>query len=405
MTKEEYINLANTEPLIQLHGDLTGKDFSVREFTYGVLVPDYNHPLSCVSVANSSLSIDMWVGCKWQCAYCQVQGSNQDLADQGAMPSTPQRRNQFSVDQIIDALVEHPFFIADETVISIGTASTEPFAPGPVTDSTFALMDAFIKRGMKNPFWIVTKGGIPKGRKIDFARIGKVTRGLMISLCWADNPPHIEPVRNNRFLNIEDAKEAGATIAWYLRPLAVEWSGTRERLEMMMLWVKKNYGSFISAIVPGGLRWTEGIERGLIEVHKVGMPEIAKQENEKDLPYDLAQVILELAQEHFPGTPVYFKSSCAITHMLKIPSISSVQVLSRTECEMSLCPAEQRQVCAQGPICSIGNDDAQKVIDRIGIPVKVKSWDTTKGLETDPPLNKFTYALHQVVLNQLGLGK
>lgn len=405
MTKDEYVLLANTEPLIRLHGDLTGKDFSVREFTYGVLVPDYNHPLSCVSVANSSLSIDMWVGCRWQCAYCQVQGSNQDLANKGAMPSIPQRRNQFSVQEIIDALVGHPFFIADETVISIGTASTEPFAPGPVTESTFELIAAFLNRGLKNPFWIVTKGGIPKGRKIDFARIAKMTRGLMISLCWADNPPHIEPFRNNRFLHIEDAKEAGATIAWYLRPLAVEWSGTRERIEMMMLWVKKHYASFISCVVPGGLRWTEGIERGLLEVHKVTMPDIAKQENEKDLPYDLAQIILELAREHFPSIPVYFKSSCAITHMLKVPSISSVQALSRRECEMSQCPSDQRQICAQGPILSIGIDEAQRVIDRLGIPVVVKSWNTVEGIETDPPLNNVTYALHQVVLNQLGLGK
>lgn len=123
--------------------------------------------------------------------------------------------------------MEHPFFLRDETIISIGTASTEPFAPGPALESTFALMDAFIQRGLHNPFWIVTKGGVPKGRKLDFARIAKATKGLMISLCWASNPAHIEPMRNNRFLNTEEAKEAGATLAWYLRPLTPEWSGTR----------------------------------------------------------------------------------------------------------------------------------------------------------------------------------
>ncbi|KKU50203.1 MAG: hypothetical protein A3F53_00475 [Candidatus Zambryskibacteria bacterium RIFCSPHIGHO2_12_FULL_48_10] len=152
MTKNEYVRLANTEPLVQLHGNISGKDFVVREYTYGVLVPDYNHPLSCVSVANSSLSIDLWVGCKWQCAYCQVQGSKQDLANQGTMPLNPQRRNQATIEEIVDALVDHPFFLPNETVISIGTASTEPLAPGAVTDSTFALMDYFVKKGLKNPF-------------------------------------------------------------------------------------------------------------------------------------------------------------------------------------------------------------------------------------------------------------
>lgn len=171
-----------------------------------------------------------------------------------------------------------------------------------------------------------------------------------------------------------------------------------------MLWIKKHCGQFISYIVPGGLRWTEGIERGLLEVHQVEMPSIAKQENEKDLPYELAQIILELAHEHLPGTPVYFKSSCAITHMLKVPNILSVQVFSRTECEMSLCPLEQRHICARGPICSLIANDAQKVIDRLGIPTKVVSWDPAGHLVTDPPLNNFTYALQQVVFNQLGRG-
>jgi hypothetical protein len=98
------------------------------------------------------------------------------------MPRRPKRRNSFSVDQILDELVKHPFFIADETIISIGTASTEPFAPGPVTESTFEIMNAFIRRGLRNPFWIVTKGGVPKGIKLDFARISNVTRGLMLSM-------------------------------------------------------------------------------------------------------------------------------------------------------------------------------------------------------------------------------
>ncbi|OHB02021.1 MAG: hypothetical protein A3F53_00480 [Candidatus Zambryskibacteria bacterium RIFCSPHIGHO2_12_FULL_48_10] len=227
----------------------------------------------------------------------------------------------------------------------------------------------------------------------------------MLSLCWADNPPHIEPIRNNRFLNIEEIKEAGVAIAWYMRPITPEWSGTRERVEMMMLWVKQHYAPYISCIVPGGLRWTEGIERGLVEVHRVSMPDIPKMENEKDLPYELAQTILELAGEHFPDTPVYFKSSCAITHMLKIPSISSVQVLSRPECEASLCPFAQRQICGQGSIYSITSADAQRVIDRLGIPTAVKSWDPINGLITAPPLKSFTYALQQIVLNQLGRGR
>lgn len=403
-SKQEYFAAANSDPRVTINGMTTGREFSVREYTYGVLVPDSNHPLSCVSVSNSSLSIDLWIGCSWQCRYCHVQDTNQDLADQGTMPKRPRRRNQFTVDQIIDELIKHPFFVADESIISIGTASTEPFAPGPVTDSTFEIMEAFVRRGLRNPFWIVTKGGVPKGRKLDIARITNATRGLMLSLCWADNPDTIEPAHNNRFLNAEEAKEAGATIAWYMRPIVPEWSGNQDRIEMMMLWVKKHYGNVIDVIIPGGLRWTEGIENGLVEIHKLPMPNIPRNDNVKMLPQDLIDYIFSLSAEHFPGVPVYLKSSCALTRMLKIPSITSVQAFARHECEESRCPLAQRQICAHGSAYSMTTERAQAILDNLGIPAHVVSWNTQQGLVTHPEMNKFTYAVRQAVFKHLAMG-
>jgi DNA repair photolyase len=402
-TKWDYFAAINSEPLVQIKGMTTGQEFSLREYTYGVLVPDNNHPLSSVSVSNSSLSIDLWIGCTWQCRYCHVQGTYQDLDERGSMPRKPKRRNQFSVDQILDELVKHPFFIADETIISIGTASTEPFAPA-VVDSTFEIMDGFVRRGLRNPFWIVTKGGVPKGRKLDFARISNATCGLMLSLCWADNPDTIEPAHNNRFLNSEEAKEAGATIAWYMRPIVPEWSGNRDRIEMMMLWVKKHYGEVIDMIVPGGLRWTEGIENGLVEIHKLPMPDIPRDDNVKSLPQELVDSIFSLSAEHFPGTPVYLKSSCALTRMLKIPSITSVQVFARSECEASRCPLAQRRICAQGSVYNMTAERAQGILDGLGIPAHVVSWDINHGLVTHPEMSKFTYAVRQTVFKHLAMG-
>lgn len=401
-SKTEYFAAVNSEPLVQIRGMTTGQEFSLREYTYGALVPDNNHPLSSVSVSNSSLSIDLWVGCAWQCRYCHVQGTYQDLSEQGTMPRKPKWRNQFTVDQILDELVKHPFFVANETIISIGTASTEPFAPA-VVDSTFEIMDGFVRRGLQNPFWIVTKGGVPKGRKLDFARISNATRGLMLSLCWADNPDTIEPAHNNRFLNAEEAKEAGATIAWYMRPIVPEWSGNRDRIEMMMLWVKKHYGEVIDMIVPGGLRWTEGIENGLVEIHNLPMPNIPRDDNVKSLPQELVDSIFSLSAEHFPGIPVYLKSSCALTRMLKIPSITSVQVFARSECEASRCPLAQRRICAKGLIYNMTTERAQGILDGLGIPAHVVSWDINHGLVTHPEMSKFTYAVRQTIFKHLAM--
>lgn len=403
-TKQEYFAAANSEPRVQMKGMTTGREFLVRKHTYGVLVPDSDHPLSSVSVSNSSLSIDPWVGCSWQCRYCHVQDTYQDLADQGRMPRKPQRRTSFSIDQIVDELVRHPFFIANESIISVGTASTEPFAPGPVTESTFEIMDAFIKRGLQNPFWIVTKAGVPKERKLDIARVSKETRGLILSLCWADNPDTIEPCRNNRFLNAEEAKEAGASIMWYMRPIVPEWSGTRDRIEMMMLWIKKHYNEVIDVIVPGGLRWTEGIENGLVEIHNLPMPNIPKDDNVKELPQELVDSIFSMSGEYFPNVPVYLKSSCALTRILKIPSITSVQVFARKECETSHCPLAQRQICAESCVYRMTAGKAQDILNELGIPAQVVSWDINRGLVTHPEMSTFAYAVRQTVFKRLANG-
>ncbi|QQS22549.1 hypothetical protein IPM19_02860 [bacterium] len=226
----------------------------------------------------------------------------------------------------------------------------------------------------------------------------------MLSLCWADNPNTIEPARNNRFLNAEEAKEAGATIAWYMRPIVPEWSGNRNRIEMMMLWAKKHYGNVIDMIIPGGLRWTEGIENGLVGIHKLPMPNIPRDDNVKMLPQDLIDFTFSLSAEHFPGIPVYLKSSCALTRMLKIPSITSVHAFAKHECEESRCPIAQRQICANGAAYSMSTERAQAILDDLGIPAHVLSWDINHGLVTYPEMNKFTYAVRQTIFKHLAMG-
>lgn len=403
MNKREYFDAANSESFVSIKGKNTNREFAIRELTYGVLVNDPNHPLSAVSFSNSSMSIDLWTGCAWQCKYCHVQGTLQDLVDDGKMVLVPKRRNNFSIRQIIDELVKHPYFIPDRTIISIGTASTEPFAPGQVTESTFKIMEAFIDHGLRNPFWIVTKGGVPENHKLDFARITRVTK-LLISLCWADNPDTIEPTRNNRFKNAEEAKDAGANVSWYMRPIVSEWSGTKDRIEMMVLWVKKNYGSSIDMIVPGGLRWTEGIENGLVEIHHLSMPDIPRNDNRKALPADLLKSIFELCRENFSDIPVYLKSSCALTHMLNIPSITSVQAFACSDCEMSVCPLDQRRICANGCVYNLCKDDIQNLFNRLGIPLLVVDWSISGGLVTNPPLHSLTYAIRQVIAKHIAIG-
>lgn len=139
------------------------KEYTLCEYMYGVLEMDHNNPLFCVSEANNSFSIDYWKGCSYQCAYCHVQGIYEDLDGDYRMYKAPIPRSKFSIKEIIDALVKHPYFEKDVSVISIATSSTEPFASPKVTESTLEIMEYFVSIGYKNPFWIVTKAGVPDG--------------------------------------------------------------------------------------------------------------------------------------------------------------------------------------------------------------------------------------------------
>lgn len=388
---------ANQEVFVTIEGPRTGKQFQMREFTYGVLDPDPNNPLSCVSVANSSLSIDVWKGCAWGCSYCHVQGGLQDLSpDSLTMPTKPEPRSRFSVDQVVDALETHPFFEQDKSIISIGTASTEPFARGKVSESTFEIMERFVRDGYKNPFWIVTKAGFPKGYEQRLKEITDAGNEVMISICWANNPKEVEPVQTNRFRNVREAHDSGATISWYLRPLAEGWSAKPETL-LESFQTASQYRDAIDMIIPGGLRWTEGIEYGVEEIRAQKLPILSKNDNVKELSDETWVLIHELAETYFPGTPIYHKSACGLSNMLAVPNHNLVQLRNKDACQASLCPAPQREICGSYAVPT--KEVLQERLAKVGLEeVTVQDIDNkTAEVTARPALDSLTFALRHMV--------
>ena len=399
--ENQVIREANKEVFVTVRGSRTGKEFTMREYTYGVISADHDSPLSCTSVANSSISIDLWKGCAFQCSYCHVQDGLQDLdKNTMTMPNKPEPRSRFTADQVIDSLVEHPFFIPNESVISIGTASTEPFAAGKVADSTFEIMENFTARGYKNPFWIVTKAGFPKKYKEQLAAITGHGNQVMISVCWANNPKEVEPATANRFKNLQEAHDSGATISWYLRPLADVWSTDKDRLEQSFKHVSK-YSDYIDMIIPGGLRWTEGIEYGVEEVRGYTLPPIPKDDNIKELSDETWDLLHELSSKYFPNTPVYHKSSCGLSYMLRTPNSNLVQFRDVSSCKSSTCPDHQRKICEAHKVPD--RDALQERLATIGLGgIKVLAVEGNNGqIVSDPPLKSFTFAIRHMIEMQL----
>lgn len=323
-----------------------GHTFKLLPYTFATLSTDKNNPLYCVSVANNSFSIDPWKGCPLNCAYCHVQGCYVDLKN-WTNCYYPVKRSRFTEKEIVESLVCHKWFIPHRSIISIGTSSTEPFFDDLMIRSTLSVMQAFVDLGYRNPFWIVTKAGFPGEKYItDFSKILNAGNQILVSICWSNNPSYIEPFQTNRFRNIQIARALGIHINWYLRPLCDEWNANDEKLEYIFSKAKR-YEPYLDNITPGGLRWTEGVEFGIWAVHDQEMPKLKKSDNVKTLSKKTMKTLSILSNKEFPKKPLYYKSSCALSHMLQIPNFNLVDQFSYDYCLASHCPESQRKLCQE----------------------------------------------------------
>ena len=380
-----------------------GKQYALCEYMFGVLKMDHNNPLCCVSEANNSFSIDYYKGCSFQCAYCHVQGIYEDLNENFKMSNNPIPRSKFNITEIINELIKHPYFVKDRSIISIATSSTEPFANVETTNKTFEIMEYFVSLGYKNPFWIVTKAGIPENVANRFKKICDNGNKIMISICWANNPIEIEPARNNRFRNIEKLKDTGVTISWYLRPLVEEWGANKDNLEKMIKYVSERYYDNIDMIIPGGLRWTEGIEFGLQEIRHLKMPKLIKKNNKKTLSNEIEQSIIYLCKKYFPNKPVYFNSSCGVSHMLNRTNIALQNIFDKDICKKSICMNKCKNICENILFNEKDMNYFEKVLKDQGINIIIKSIDNINKINSIPEFESFDYAEKQQIRKTIAM--
>lgn len=197
MKKSKTINVVNP---------VSKESFSLLQQTYGALSDDEANPLSLISLASSSLSIDLWTGCAWQCVYCHTQGCARNLVN-GRMPIKADRIRGFSFSSVVNALKSSPYFIPGETIISIGTSSTEPLGGIGIMNDVFSLLSEIQdKHHLNNPIWIVTKAGVPAYFLSKIPEIVKKTKSLILALTANGLNRIIEPCQNDRFLNAGEAQ-------------------------------------------------------------------------------------------------------------------------------------------------------------------------------------------------------
>ena len=404
MCKKEKVKVANKEPVCEIIGDKTGRKFELTKYMYGCLDPNPDAKLSSVSITGNSMSIDLWTGCAFQCAYCHVQGVFEDLdSTDKKMRYIPIRRTKFSINEILNELAVHPLFEANTGIISIGTSSTEPFVQGEVLESTLQVMEWFVNQGLKNPFWIVTKAGIPKGAVERLKNIS-LTNPIIISLCWANNEQEVEPMKNNRFKNIElFRKFSNIHFNWYLRPLVRDWSNDFTDLDAMFKKISSEYSDYITSIIPGGLRGTEGIEYGMTEVRDMTLPNnvSSASRHTKTLTEADFQYIEKLSEKYFGrNMPVYKHSACAISNLLKTNNIALTNFFKKKDCECSICPKEQRVRCVKSNKLDLLK--INKILVDKGIDIQIIKFSPENGQEpivTQPDYKTFAPAIKQQLIS------
>lgn len=401
----KLIIIANQVPEDNLVGAKTGRNFKLTNYMYGCIDPRSNATLSNVSVTGNSLSIDIWTGCPLQCAYCHVQGVKEDLNPLNwKMRKKPVRRTTHSINEILEELVKHPLFENDKGIISICTSSTEPFMGDEIIESTISIMEWFVKHDLKNPFWIVTKVGVPSCI-IDRLKEVSKTNKIIISICWANNSEQIEPYRKDRFVNIDCfLEDKNIFFNWYLRPLVKEWSNNLLELEDMFKTISSQYKNYIHSIVAGGLRWTEGIEYGMTEVRDLSLPDNVSNASRhaKTLTREEFIYIKELGEKYFcNGTSVYLHSSCMLSEILFINNIALTNLFKPQTCMDSNCTPRQRKKC---DIC-LKNVDFKELSSHlnekkhIDIKIeKVKKKEDAYELVTNPPLHDFAPSISQQII-------
>lgn len=393
------IELSNSEPKSYVYGEKTKTKYELTERMYACLDVSGKSPLSAVCVTGNSFSIDPWTGCALQCAYCHVQGVAEDLNETGKMRTIPCRRTCFDDMSICEALVNYPLFDKDDSIISIGTSSTEPFAVGDVLESTLGIMEWFVEKGLLNPFWVVTKAGIPDAAIDRIKKISKTNR-IVISFCYGNNSKSIEPAQNDRFLNIEKiSDEDNIFCNWYFRPLVRDWNREDFNFDKIFSDVSKKYGKHIKAIVPGGLRWTEGIEYGLKEVRGIELPRGISRatRHQKSLTLSEFLEINECVKRYFPDIPVFNHSACMVSYFLNKQNIAMIEERYSEECHVSLCPSFMREKCNSKKHINISK--LNDLMKQRGLDfVFEANSEIAKGYRVCPSIESFSPAIRQRVV-------
>jgi len=213
--------------------------------------------------------------------------------------------------ELLLALIIHPAFIPNKTVIGFCIGSTEVFLPE-VGENVWIAMKKMAEYGLRNPIWLVGKSFHSNAKDIWYKRFKYLTDcriNIIISISDAGNHSEVEPFsEKNRFLPFEFLKDSGVYLSHHLRPVVPH----PFVIDSISRSLEKSNG-IVSSVCLGGLRLDPGM---LLFWRREETTTYAPGNQSKVLGSDIENHVKNITEK--VGVPLFHHSSEMISFYLGI---------------------------------------------------------------------------------------
>jgi DNA repair photolyase len=285
--------------------------------------------LDVIEYRKSGLSVNWIVGCPLDCGYCvrHLFGNFGMKVPRALMREA----------EAFDALVAHRYFRPHVTPIQLLNRATDPMLPV-VKAHTFDMLRRLDEYGLTNHVLVITRWRVEPE---DCAVLNSFTNIKLTLLVTHSGiaDTRIEPVDSaiaatSLRTAFECAKRYRVVLYW--RPIVPGLNDSDEHLEQAF-----QLSHHAHATVFTGLFFKDQI-RDYYRAH--GLPEPYDQgPRRKVFPEHLEQRILDAAQSRLGGSPLFRKTSCAVTYAHGVADYNGHYGI-RELCD--ICPVNQLKLCA-----------------------------------------------------------
>ena len=285
--------------------------------------------LDVIEYRKSGLSVNWIVGCPLDCGYCV-----RHLFDNFEM-KVP--RALMSEAEAFDRLVTHRYFRPHVTPVQVLNRATDPMLPA-VKPHTFDMLRRLDEQGLTNHVLVISRWRIEPEDCAVLNSFHNIKLTLLVTHSGITDD-RVEPVDSTiAATSLRTAFEFANRyrVILYWRPIVPGLNDTDKHLDQAL-----QLSRHAHATVFTGLFFKDQI-RNFYRDH--GLPEpYTEGARRKVFPPQLERRILAAARSRYAGSPLFRKTSCAVTYAHRLADYNGHYGI-RELCD--ICPASQLELCA-----------------------------------------------------------